>query len=108
MNKEVSNYVVINEDSHEYNMVVTKSKNKTKYELFYSENADWYDHVKGTLAFKITDSGNNFILPKKIRKIGYDVSLYLRLIFTFENRTSSNPAEHSEWRIVNVDNQIKI
>lgn len=106
--KEVTNYAVFNEDCHEYNLVTTKSKNKTKFELFYSESAPWSERVRGTLAFKITDTGDGFILPNKISKIGYDTALYLRLIFTFEMRTSTNPAEHSEWKIINVDNEIKI
>lgn len=106
--KIVTKYVVFDEDSHEYDLVVTKSTNKTKFELFYSDNPVWFEHVRKTLAFKLIDTGNYFKLSKKMRKLDYSVSTYLRILLAFETKTSTNSAEKSQWRIINADNEIKI
>jgi hypothetical protein len=89
-------------------LVVTKSTNKTKFELFHSDNPVWYEHVRKTLAFKIVNTGNNFKLSKKMRKLDYAESTYLRILLTFEIKTSTNPAEKSQWRMINADNEIQI
>jgi hypothetical protein len=106
--KVITKYIVFEDDSHEYDLVVTKSTNKTKFELFHSDNPVWYEHVRKTLAFKIINTGNYFKLSKKMRKLDYSVSTYLRFILEFENKTSTNSAEKTQWRIINADNEIKI
>ena len=106
MSKQVTKYIVLDESSHEYDLVVTKTKDKTFYELFYSKNEVWT--AQGTLAFKLIDTGDNYILPENIKIMDYSVSTYLRIILTFENKTSTNEAEQRPWRIINVDNAIQI
>lgn len=106
--KEVTKYIVLDESSHEYNLVVTKNDSHTIYELFYSNNEVWSEDVKGTLAFKLIDTGDNYVLPENLKVMDYSVSTYLRLILTFEQKTSTNEAEQRPWLIINVDNAIQI
>jgi hypothetical protein len=106
--KIVTKYIVLDESSHEYDMVVTKNNSHTIYELFYSKNEVWSSHTQGTLAFKLIDTGDNYILPENLKVMDYSVSTYLRIILTFEHKTSTNEAEQRPWLIINVDNAIQI
>lgn len=107
MAKQVTKYIVSDEESHEYDLIVTKSKNKTTFELFHTDNPIWTLKARSKLAFVLVNTGNNFKLPKKMRKIGYSESNYLRVLLAFENQTLS-PANRTTWRFINADNEIKI
>lgn len=106
--KEVTKYVVFDEDSHEYDLVVTKSTKKTKFELFHSDNPVWTEKARSKLAFKLVNTGEYFKLPKKMSKLDYAESSYLRILLSFEIQTSTNSVEKTLWRFINADNEIKI
>lgn len=108
MAKQVTKYIVLDESSHEYDLVVTKSKDHTIYELFYSNSEIWYENIRGTIAFKLIDTGDNYVLPENMKVMDYSTATYLRILLTFENKTSTNEAEHRPWRIINLDNAIQI
>ncbi len=55
--KEVIKYVVFEDNSHEYHLVVTKSTKKTKFELFHSDNPLWTEKARNKLAFKLVIQG---------------------------------------------------
>ncbi len=106
--KEISKYVVFDVESHEFDLVVTKYKNKLTLELFYSSNAIWREHVRNTSAMKIVSNGNNIKLSKKFKKLKYDEASYLRFLLNFENYIDTNNVNQIKYKVINSETTIEI
>ncbi len=106
--KLVSSYLVFDNNSHEYDLTVTKKGNKTTLELFYSSNEVWSEHVRSTSAMKLVGNGNGFKLDKKYRKLQYDDAEYIRFLLNFENYLDINVANQPKFRVFNTETIIEI
>ena len=62
--------------SHEYNYIKSDFKESTLHTLYYSNNEQWADHIKGTTAVAIIDNGNGVIIENL--SINEEIS-YLKL-----------------------------
>lgn len=106
--KLVSSYLVFDEHSHEYDLVVTKKGNKTTLELYFSSNEVWNEHVRSTSAMKLVSNGDGFKFNKKFGKLQYDDAEYVRFLLNFENYLDTNVANQPKFRVFNQDTIIEI
>ncbi len=108
LQKLVSSYLVFDNNSHEYDLVVTKKGNKTTLELFHSSNEVWSEHVRSTSAMKIVENGNGIKFNKKYKKLEYDDAEYIRFLLNFENYLDTNVANQPKFRVFNQETIIEI
>jgi len=83
--------MVINEKGdHEYNIIVSEDTQGRKYELLASNNAIWAEPYKDKILLIMTDTGNGFTFDRDLKKVEYDMGLYVRLLLTFDCKTFSS------------------
>lgn len=61
-------YKLVTDGDHDYDVMVTKENDTTKYEMFYSESKIWSHDFRGTLIHSAVDNGDGIKLDKKIKK----------------------------------------
>jgi hypothetical protein len=108
MEKTVNHYLVFDEGTHEYNLVVTKTQKKTIFELIYSDNEIWTLHTRNTTAMKIVDDGNDIILDKTYSKLNASEQANLRFLLNFELYLSPNEANRRKLKVIEAINVIEI
>jgi len=102
-------YKVLDEGgTHDYTIVVEKVKKGRRLSLFISNGEHWNYHVRNTLQLSILDHGNGITLDRKIKKMDYHEALALRLLLTFEYKTSKNPMDRLMYEVIKAKNLIEI
>lgn len=96
----IKKYLVFDEDSHEYDLVVTTEDSTTTYELFHSHSPVWSQGIQGTLAMKMVNDGDNIILDDKYAILDYSQSNYLRFLLNFENATDGNELNQKKYQVI--------
>jgi len=90
-------YLKDSEGVLDYKIVILEENDE--YKLFLCATGEmWTDHVRNTVLFKITDTGNGIKIGKKYRAllengeenegIEYNVAEYLRILMNFNDATS--------------------
>ena len=58
--------IKIKKDNYLYNQV------DDTYSLYFGHSCEWYEQIRGTLAFEITDTGNGYsITQTKAKQLDY-------------------------------------
>jgi hypothetical protein len=83
-------YVVIDDGSHEYNIVVEQKSKGEVISLYYSENESWSSHIRGKLALKMLDNGNGVRFSKNLKSLDYSQLNQFRLLMNFEREIDRN------------------
>jgi len=50
--------------SHDYDLKVEDDK----YTLYYSNSAFWYEHIRGTIAFELENTGSGYKITQQKKK----------------------------------------
>lgn len=104
----VTKYLVFDGNSYEYDLIITKSESKKKYELYYSDNEIWNSSIRNTLAMKITNDGDNIKLDKKYQKLNYEQLFLLRFLLNVELYFDSNNLNKEKYKIIRAEPIIEI
>lgn len=105
------------EDGHEYTLEVTDISKQTIYTLRAAHSPEWSEDVKGKVLMRLVDDGYGFVTDRKggmpsvafneiDGKIEYDRAEYMRIILTFDNAVSTQPAP--KYRVVKQGNTLTI
>jgi len=96
-------YLKNDENEIEYK-IVTLEENKGTKLFLCAVGEQWTDHVKNTVLFKITDTGNGIKIGKKNYEsvkesktedgILYHDAEYLRILLNFNNSISHRPSSY--------------
>jgi len=108
--EEQERYMVLDhEGNHEYDLVVTNHYDYGRtISLFHSMGEQWSGDVRGELVLSMTNNGNGVKFDRKLKKLGYSELLYLRIILNFEYKTSGNPLDREDYRVVEICNEINV
>lgn len=97
-------YVRDSEGLIDYKILALEEDDEMKLFL-YAVGEQWADHVKDTLLFKITDTGNGIKISKKYRAllengednegVEYHAAEYLRILLNFNNVISHISADYT-------------
>ena len=101
-------YLVFDEDSYEYDLIVTTEGSTTTYELFHSSNHVWSEGTRGTLAMKMVNDGDNIILDDRYSVLDYSEVSYLRFLLNFEQATDSNELNQKKYRVIENETTLEI
>lgn len=110
MSKEKNKtYLVFDHEGvHEYNIIVEKSSEGTRYSIFASNGSSWFDHIKGNLLFSMLDHGDGIKFDKKLKNIEYDVAFYLRFLLDLDLFLDTNEVNKKKHKVVEFDNIIEL
>ena len=92
-------YKILLQNSHEYDLEIYFDSKYNKFiDIYYSNEDFWNDHIKGKLAIRLENTGNNIkISGFKINKIlEYDKAMLLNFVLTLENKVDYNTGEFKE------------
>jgi hypothetical protein len=97
-------YLKDNEGVLDYKVVVIEENDQVKLFLCAVGEA-WTEHIKNTVLFKITDTGNGIKIGPKYRLllengndgegIEYNVAEYLRILMNFNDATGHMPSNYT-------------
>lgn len=89
---DIKRYMVLDEEGHyEFDIFVDENGDyEREYSLMYSNNPPWTETIRGTLALKLTDTGNGFIFNKLTKKIDYGEAAYVKILLNFASTFEKN------------------
>ena len=112
MKNKVTTYQVLAPTSgkhkHEYDLIVKETKKGTKFNLYYSDNSEWVESIRGKKIMSLTDTGNEIILGHKVEQLEYDAAFELRLLLNTISALSSNSVERMKCKLVKQDKEILV
>lgn len=108
MEKTVNHYLVFDEGSHEYNLIVTNSNKEKTFELFYSNSEIWTLNTRNKIAMKLVDDGNDIILDKSYSKLNASEQSNLRFLLNFELYLNPNEANKRKLKVIEAISVIEI
>jgi len=95
----------------EYVITIEKSKNdEDVYSIFASDDKVWCEHVRGSLLFRLINTGNGIKIKnprKNTTSFRYDEALYLQILLNLSNIHSHHPCIVDAFD-ENGENQIKL
>ena len=89
----IEKYILLSVDDniHEYDLVITKNDEETLYELLCSNNDLWSNHRKGSYSIGLIDTGNGIKIKKDslANEIDYDVAAELNILLNIVTELSN-------------------
>lgn len=77
----MENKLILFEGNYQYDLTIYDGK----YTLYHNHSECWQEHVRGTVAFEMVNSGNNWkYKTEKKNKLNYSESMYIYLILSLE------------------------
>lgn len=74
--------LILFEDEYQYLLEIEDGR---KYTLYYNHSECWQEYVRGTVAFEMVNSGNNWkYKTEKKGTLNYSESMYIYLILALE------------------------
>ena len=108
----IEKYILLSveDNTHEYDLVITKNNEETLYELFYSNNDLWSNHRKGSYSIGLIDTGNGIKIKmendsKLDDELDYDVAAELNLLLNIVTELSNF---RSKFKLIKQSNEIVI
>jgi len=84
-------YIVIHNNSYEYDIFVTDTKKGLLFEMHYSEEEFWTR--PGTLIMTMLDTGNGVKFSHAKKSMEYDIVEEIRILLNFSKSINDNKVE---------------
>lgn len=83
----IKKYIVLNQETnkYEYYIIVESIGLKTITSLYYSDETQWSNKVKGSKILEIVDNGDTITLDRKIKTLHYHEFTELRILLSFKH-----------------------
>lgn len=104
---ESKTFHVFEQGLHEYTIIDKPTTKGRKISLFYSDAEQWTSHTRGTLAIKMTITGNGVRFSKNVKSMDYSELFCMRLLMNYERETDSNGYNKLKSQIYSVDDTNK-